>query len=632
MEPQYHPDETLQADLRQYIDLLWQWAWLIVLAILLAGIAAYITSRFQDPVYQATTIFLVSEAPSTQASEYTAILTSERLARTYSEMLTKRPILEEVITRLGLEEKFKRPESLKKNITVQVVRDTQLIELSVEDTDPILAAQLANSLISALVDQNENLSSGRYNTAEENLRSQIDSVEEQIISLSAEIADEQQKQVVEIEQKIEELERQIIDLQGEITELQIILGIYRLQGSEADAFYTRVEPSDAGRVTILKEKEMELAQLGTTLQLYQNIFYEFTITGAGEELNQNSEYDQKKTSLALYRRTYENLLGDLEAINLARMESGNNIIQVEPAVPPETPVRPRVLMNTALAGVVGGMLAVGALFLIEALLDDTVKDPDVITTHLGLSVLGNLFHVEEDAEPVTVLQPRSPASEAYRALRTNIQFASVDYPLKSLLITSAGPQEGKSTIAINLAIVLAQSGMRVILLDADLRLPVLHKRLNLRNRLGLTSLFMNNPDDLTSHLQPVENVKELNVITTGSLPPNPSELFMSQRMELILDKLENAADVIIIDSPPLMAVTDAAVLAPRVDGVLMVAKPGVTKVRSFHQSVNQVNKVGGNLVGVVMSDITDKGMRSRYYKNNYYYQYQDYYGESSRDR
>ena len=130
----------------------------------------------------------------------------------------------------------------------------------------------------------------------------------------------------------------------------------------------------------------------------------------------------------------------------------------------------------------------------------------------------------------------------------------------------------------------------------------------------------------------VENVKELNVITTGSLPPNPSELFMSQRMELILEKLENAADVIIIDSPPLMAVTDAAVLAPRVDGVLMVAKPGVTKVRSFHQSVNQVNKVGGNLVGVVMSDITDKGMRSRYYKNNYYYQYQDYYGESSRDR
>ena len=627
MATHFNDEPTLQADLRQYINLLWQWAWLIVLAVLLAGVAAYITSRFQAPVYQASTTFLVSEAPGTQTSDYTAILTSERLARTYSEMLTKRPVLEEVINRLALEDIFENSEGLKKNITVQVVRDTQLIELSAEDTDPVLAALLANSLIETLIEQNENMLFGRYTTAEENLRSQIASVEDQIKQLSAEIAVEQQQQIVEIELEIEELERRIIDLQGEITELEIILGVYELDQDRQ--IFTRVEPSDAGRVSVLKEKELELSQLNTTLQLYQNIFYEFTITGTVYELNQSPNFDQKKTSLALYQQTYQNLLSDLETINLARLETGNNIVQIEPAIPPEKPVRPRVLMNTALAGVVGGMLAVGVIFLIE-MLDDTIKDPEVITTHLGLPLLGNILYVEEDEEPITVRQPRSPVSEAYRSLRTSIQYASVDYPIKTLLVTSSLPGEGKSTVSINLAIVLAQSGLRVILVDADLRRPVIHKRLNLSNRGGLTSLFVFSPDEVVSSLQAFENVSDMMVMTSGSLPPNPSELFMSERMNQILEKLKRAADIIIIDSPPLMVVTDAAVLAPRVDGVLMAIKPGETKLSACQQSVQQLQQVGGNLIGVVMNGITEKGMRSYYYKNGYY-KYLDYYGESSAD-
>ena len=629
METHFNGEPTLQADLRQYINLLWQWAWLIVLATLLAGVAAYITSRFQVPIYRATATFIVSETSGAQFSDYTAILTSERLARTYSEMLTKRPLLEEVINRLNLEAKFESTESLKNAVEVQLVRDTQLIDLSVEDTDPTLAALLANSLIEALVEQNENMLFGRYTTAESNLQDQIVSVEEQITRLSAEIAEEQQGQVLEIEQKIEQLESQIIDLHGEITELEIILGIYRLQGSETEGFYTRVEPSDAGRVSVLKEKELELEQLNTTLQLYQNIFYEFTITGSGKGLNQNLEFDQKKSSLALYQQTYENLLGDLETINLARMETGNNIVQIEPAIPPEKPVRPRVLMNTALAGVVGGMLAVGVIFLIETL-DDTIKDPEVITTHLGLPLLGNILYVEKDEEPITVRQPRSPVSEAYRSLRTSIQYASVDYPIKTLLVTSPSPGEGKSTVSINLAIVLAQSGLRVILVDADLRRPVIHKRLNLSNRGGLTSLFVFSPDEVVSSLQAFENMSDMMVMTSGSLPPNPSELFMSERMNQILEKLKRAADIVIIDSPPLMVVTDAAVLAPRVDGVLMAIKPGETKLSACQQSVQQLQQVGGNLIGVVMNSITEKGMRSYYYKNGYY-KYLDYYGESSAD-
>jgi non-specific protein-tyrosine kinase len=325
------------------------------------------------------------------------------------------------------------------------------------------------------------------------------------------------------------------------------------------------------------------------------------------------------------------LLSDYEAINLARMESENNVVQVEPAIPNPKPISPQVPRDVSLAAVVGLMAGGGLAFLIE-MLDDTIKSPEDVTQHLGLPVLGSILHVDEEEGPVTLTKPRSPVSEAFRSLRTNIQFSSVDYPLRTILITSPSPMDGKTTVSINLSIAMAQNGFRTITVDADFRRPRLHKKLDLSNRFGFSNYFVQSPRDIYEGLQQPTEMENFHVMTTGSLPPNPSELFGSQRMVNILSWFEEYADVVLIDSPPLLPVTDAAVLAPRMDGVILVVKPGVTKLNACRHAVDQLRKVGSNIIGIVLNDIPEKGARSYYYyRNGYYYAYKDYYGEDAQD-
>jgi non-specific protein-tyrosine kinase len=295
---------------------------------------------------------------------------------------------------------------------------------------------------------------------------------------------------------------------------------------------------------------------------------------------------------------------------------------------PNRTIRPKVLQNTLLAAVVGGMLAVGLIFLIDAL-DNTIKGPDDIARHLGLPTLGAISHVPQkngDLTPVTISQPRAPISESYRALRTNIQFASVDRPIRSLLVTSIGPAEGKTTIASNLSVALAQGGSNVILIDADLRKPQLHRRMNLPNRKGLTSLFMQADIHLDGTVQKTET-KGLYLMTSGNLPPNPAELLGSERMDSILERLKNHADIVVVDTPPVLAVTDSVVLGKRVDGVLLVIRAGQTKIAAAQQTVNQLRRLSVNILGVVINDIPTRGARYYYYSNGYY-AYQGYYEAS----
>jgi non-specific protein-tyrosine kinase len=218
-------------------------------------------------------------------------------------------------------------------------------------------------------------------------------------------------------------------------------------------------------------------------------------------------------------------------------------------------------------------------------------------------------------------------------LRTNIQFASVDYPLRAIMITSTSPSEGKTTIAANLGVVLAQGGRDVVLLDADLRRPRIHRVFGLANRKGLTSLFVQKVINLDGTVNKTK-IPKLSVITSGNLPPNPSELLGSDKMLEIMSQVQHQADVVVLDTPPIMAVTDAAVLSRHVDGVLLVIKPGVTKLGATRQTVEQLRRIGANILGVVFNDVELKRSRySYYYSNNgYYYYYRDYYGSDKASR
>ena len=213
-----------------------------------------------------------------------------------------------------------------------------------------------------------------------------------------------------------------------------------------------------------------------------------------------------------------------------------------------------------------------------------------------MSINGTAKHTQL----VAIRDPRSPAAEAYRTLRTNIQFSSLDRPLHTLLATSTAPDEGKSTTLANLAVTIAQSEQRIILVDCDLRRPSLHALFGLPNDQGLTSALLEG-EEAALPLLPTE-VPGLSLLPSGPLPPRPADLLGSRRMEALIARLRAEADIVLFDTPPVIAVTDAAVLATRVDGVLLVLEAGRTRRDRAREARALLDKVKAHIVGVVLNN------------------------------
>lgn len=217
--------------------------------------------------------------------------------------------------------------------------------------------------------------------------------------------------------------------------------------------------------------------------------------------------------------------------------------------------------------------------------------------------------------------PKSPISEAYRVLRTNIQFSSADKPLKVIVVTSTGPGEGKTTTIVNLAITFAQSGSRVLLIDADMRKPRIHKVFDFSNQSGLVNILVQR-EDYTKFVHKID-IENLDIVTSGPIPPNPSELLTSNSMRQFIQKIREDYDVIFIDAPPVGSVTDAAILSTIVDGTVLVAASGQVQIDAIKRSKELLEQVNANIVGVVLNKL-DKNAQGNYY---YYYYY--YYGENN---
>ena len=212
---------------------------------------------------------------------------------------------------------------------------------------------------------------------------------------------------------------------------------------------------------------------------------------------------------------------------------------------------------------------------------------------------------------VTLSEPQSPAAEAYRTLRTNIQFSSLNKPVRRLLLTSAGADEGKSVTVANLAVAMAQAEMRVILADCDLRNPCQHELFHVPNGEGLTTMFLGRAGraaglGAATHMEPPLQstaVPGLSVLTSGPTPPNPAELLGSARMDSILEELVHRADIVLLDSPPVVAVTDAAVLSAKVDGCLLVVGAGIAKRDHVKRARAALEAVHANVIGVVVNNV-----------------------------
>jgi non-specific protein-tyrosine kinase len=299
----------------------------------------------------------------------------------------------------------------------------------------------------------------------------------------------------------------------------------------------------------------------------------------------------------------------------------NTISVIEPAALPTKPIGPNKPATILLAAAIGLILAAGAAYLLEYL-DDTLKNPDDVQKELGLTTLGAVPVIENPGDEMVMLSgSQSAATEAYRVLRTNLQFVAVDRPLRTLLVGSPAPTEGKSLTVANLGAALAQAGKRVVVVDTDLHRPRLHKLFKLRNNAGITTALLEERPVLDGLLQETA-VPGLRVLTSGPLPPNPAELLGSTRMKELLGELSAQADVVVLDSPPATALSDAAILSTQADGVLLVLDSGRTRREVAKRSLEALKRVNARVVGALLNRMPTRGAGYYYY---YYYYYTHYY-------
>jgi capsular exopolysaccharide synthesis family protein len=357
------------------------------------------------------------------------------------------------------------------------------------------------------------------------------------------------------------------------------------------------------------EKHLRLAQLQREMEVNNNIY------------------------LMLREKYEENRIAEVGQLGSVR--------EIDQAKPPKEPIKPKKKMNLILGFIVGLGLGVGITFLREYL-DTSVKTIEDLE-QMNFGVLGSIPFISSqsvvknngkvgeitliESRLITHFAPKSPVSEAYRSLRTNIQFAKADKKVKTALVTSSVPGEGKSTTVANLAITFAQMGAKTLLIDADLRRPVLHGIFGCSRNEGLTNVLVGRSTlEEAIHETRIEG---LSLLVSGTLPPNPSELLNSKVMVKLIDKVSSIYDFVLFDTPPVIAVTDAAVLSTNVDGVVLIVKSGETSREVIERSRMLLEKVNANLLGVLVNGVNVSMMYGSYYQ---YYQYYYYSGNGRKRR
>lgn len=307
---------------------------------------------------------------------------------------------------------------------------------------------------------------------------------------------------------------------------------------------------------------------------------------------------------------------ELETPEDGSSPEGRVVVEQRAAIP-NRPVTPKTLRNTALGLAIGLVLGMG-LAVIRDRLDNTVKDRETLEAITKVGLVGSIpLDKERRQEPAIAFDRENSAiAEAFRKLRTNLQFLAVDNPPRLIVITSSLPGEGKSTTAINIALALAETGNKVVIVDGDMRRPMLDKYLNLVGAVGFSTVLSGRAP-LSEVLQET-GFAGLTALTAGPTPPNPSELLGSLAAQKILSDLRAQFDYVIIDSSPLLAVTDAAILAANSDGVLMMARFGQTKRDQLTHAVRNLEDVGATSLGVVFTMTPGRGSDSYSYNYSYY--------------
>lgn len=510
-------------ELRRYAAIILGRWWLIGLATLLAAGLSWYISQSLPRIYRASTILLINQAQDDRGLDYNSLLLSERLARTYADLIRQPPVLAATIEKLRLPTDARR---LADQIEVKVLPNTQLLQIAVEDQNPARARDVANTVAEIFISQRASDQLGSSALSRTVLQSQIRALETEIRQTS---------------DALDQARRASGPDSAEVMRLQSLL-------SQRQATYSQ-----------LVQSEVQMA--------------------------------------------------------LAEARASHAIKVAVPAEVPTEPVRPKVLLNTALAGALGLLLAVGVVFLLEYL-DDTVKSDLDVRSTCQLPTLATVPRAGGRSPlgpwPVTDAMARAPLVEAYRVLRINLDFAWAGQRGQVVMVSSANPGDGKTTTAANLGVVLAHDGRRVVLVDADLRHPTLHRAFDLPNDRGLTHLLAEPGTTVSRYLVATQH-PNLQLLPSGPIPPNPAELLGSRGFAQVLGELRQLADVILIDTPPLLAVADPAVVSQQVDGVVVVAESAGTRREALARAAEVLSRSAIRTLGVVLNKVDGHSAEYAYY-------------------
>lgn len=622
--PQAQPEASHPVrDFRAYARILLKYAPLIIGITIITTLIAAVYSFVADEVYQATvTVRIQRESanlvPALESTLYAGtrdldyfqtemkLFKSRRLAAAVVSQLEqmRRPFQPE-----GVADFEQRVTLFMKKIDVRAEPRTQLIYVTVEDKDRVNARDYANLVAETFIRQ-------RIQDQMENARHYSDYLhasitnQEEIIRLREEELREFRRRNKYDEIEAEALRKKLAERHADLAEHERKLyGATTL--SEADR-YSIKEQIDTIKASI--------ADLQRQITSNENVRVEIKI------LEQQVQTAQAQ---------YQGLLQMYERVGvLSREFDPRTTSIVDRAVLPTKPAKPRKTLNMLLGMLFGLILGVSIAFFAEYL-DDTIKSPNDIETVLRLPFLGLIPSVTKNlsvapVENIVESEPKGTVAEAYRAIRTNILFSS-DRQIKCIVVTSSGPGEGKTTTAINIAHVMARAGDRTLLIDADMRRPRVHKVFGINSAAkGLSNYLIGNATESeTCHRTSVES---LEVMIAGPIPPNPVELLNSPRLQNLMEHVRAQYDRIIIDTPPVIAVTDPAILSRMADAVILTVHGGRAHRDVVKRAVEVLRNVGGQILGVILNNVNI--FRASYY-DYYYYSYYRYaygykYGYSSR--
>lgn len=575
------------------------------------------------------------------------------------------------------------------NLHVEPVKDSRVVRIRYEDPDPEIAAIVANSVADAYIAETLSVRTTTTASASDWLEQQLADLErkldasgkalydfkkahdivaaswddrqsmisQRLTSINAALTNARLKkaELSARNEAIEALGKQIT-AGTEAESLHPVVGNTAIQALKVKYLDVRAECADlkvrylddhpkleecARKLALAKQaldEQVNIALEGARKEYQETVKTERNLVALLEQTKADSfglnqyerDYMELKRSNDNNQRLYELVLKRLKDTGVAGMLQASNVRVLDRARPSYGPVRPSTPRNLALAIVVGLLGGVVLAFAVEYL-DRTVTTQEQVEQQLGLTFLGIYPSVQRGgngkAQDLFVhREPKSAVAECLRAIRTNLLFMSPDRPLKTILVTSSGPQEGKTTTATSLAITMAGSGNRVLLVDADMRRPRVHKVFGIPNGNGLSSLVLGE-GKLADEIRETE-VPGLYALPCGPVPPNPAELLHTVAFCKLLAEMSERFDRVIIDSPPVGVVADAAVMSTHVAGTIVVVKAGQTSREVARKAVRQLRDVNANILGAVLNDLD----LQKYGQYAYYYQYGYYYGEKRRDR